>query len=252
MMPASTPDDDVDSWTSGRQAAVPLRRRRLGRGRLRRFDERARARRGQRRDSARWSSVPDIDDDEAVRRGAAAARAPARRSRAHPQSRGRRGGRRAPASRTTTTSDDTTPGHDATSTSPPRIDHRRGPRRGRPPRVRHRARRHRASSSPLIVAVAAFELYEGFRRAGFHPATLIGLLGVASRSSASRTTTASRAFPLVIRGRGRASRCSGTSPRSCTPRPMVNTAVTMLGVLLRGRARRFRRAAARLSRRRRA
>ena len=43
----------------------------------------------------------------------------------------------------------------------------------------------------VIVAAAAFELFEGFRRAGFQPATLIGLLGLAVAWWASPTTTAS-------------------------------------------------------------
>jgi phosphatidate cytidylyltransferase len=48
----------------------------------------------------------------------------------------------------------------------------------------------------LIVGVAAFELYEAFRRAGYHPATVIGLLGSVSIVGIAYTDGL-EAFPLV-------------------------------------------------------
>ena len=60
--------------------------------------------------------------------------------------------------------------------------HRPGPHRGRAsPSSRSSCfllgRARPRSWSAVIVGVAAFELYEAFRRAGYHPATLLGLLG---------------------------------------------------------------------------
>jgi phosphatidate cytidylyltransferase len=48
----------------------------------------------------------------------------------------------------------------------------------------------------LIVGAAAFELYEAFRRAGYHPATVIGLLGCLSIVGIAYTDGL-EAFPLV-------------------------------------------------------
>jgi len=48
----------------------------------------------------------------------------------------------------------------------------------------------------VIVAAAAFELFEGFRRAGFQPATLLGLLGSLSLVGIAYNH-GERAFPLV-------------------------------------------------------
>jgi phosphatidate cytidylyltransferase len=48
----------------------------------------------------------------------------------------------------------------------------------------------------IIVGAAAFELYEAFRRAGYHPATVIGLLGCISIVGIAYTDGL-EAFPLV-------------------------------------------------------
>jgi phosphatidate cytidylyltransferase len=79
----------------------------------------------------------------------------------------------------------------------------------------------------VIVAIAAFEFYEGVRRAGFQPATVIGLLGSAALVGIAYNY-GERAFPLV-----------GAVVLGFTlfwylakvvhARPMVNAAVTMLG-----------------------
>jgi phosphatidate cytidylyltransferase len=79
----------------------------------------------------------------------------------------------------------------------------------------------------VIVAIAAFEFYEGVRRAGFQPATVIGLLGSAALVGIAYND-GERAFPLV-----------GAVVLGFTlfwylfkvvhARPMVNAAVTMLG-----------------------
>jgi phosphatidate cytidylyltransferase len=49
----------------------------------------------------------------------------------------------------------------------------------------------------VIVGAAAFEFYEAFRRAGYHPATLLGLLGCVSIVGIAYTKGL-QAFPLVI------------------------------------------------------
>jgi phosphatidate cytidylyltransferase len=49
----------------------------------------------------------------------------------------------------------------------------------------------------VIVGVAAFELYEAFRRAGYHPATVLGLLGCVSIVPIAYSNGLD-AFPLVI------------------------------------------------------
>jgi len=49
----------------------------------------------------------------------------------------------------------------------------------------------------LIVGAAAFEMYEAFRRAGYHPATLLGLLASVSIVGIAYTRGL-QAFPLVI------------------------------------------------------
>jgi phosphatidate cytidylyltransferase len=78
-----------------------------------------------------------------------------------------------------------------------------------------------------IVAAAAVELYEGFRRAGFQPATLIGLLGSAAMVGIAYNY-GTQAFPLV------AAVVLGFTlfwylAKVVHARPMVNAAVTMLG-----------------------
>src|SRR5262249_68368 len=80
---------------------------------------------------------------------------------------------------------------------------------------------------PATVAAAAVELYEGFPRAGFHPATLIGLLGSASLVGIAYNY-GERAFPLV------SAVVVGFTlfwylAKVVHARPMVNAAVTVLG-----------------------
>ena len=78
----------------------------------------------------------------------------------------------------------------------------------------------------VIVAAAAFELYEGFRRAGFQPATLIGLLGSAvdggHRVQLRRTGVPAGA--AVVLG----FTLFWYLAKVVHARPMVNAAVTML------------------------
>jgi phosphatidate cytidylyltransferase len=79
----------------------------------------------------------------------------------------------------------------------------------------------------IIVAIAAFEFYEGVRRAGFQPATVIGVLGAASLVGIAYNYD-DRAFPLV------SAVVLGFTlfwylAKVVNARPMVNAAVTMLG-----------------------
>jgi phosphatidate cytidylyltransferase len=79
----------------------------------------------------------------------------------------------------------------------------------------------------VIVAAAAFELFEGFRRAGFQPATLLGLLGSLSMVGIAYNH-GERAFPLV------SAVVIGFTlfwylAKVVHARPMVNAAVTIFG-----------------------
>jgi phosphatidate cytidylyltransferase len=79
----------------------------------------------------------------------------------------------------------------------------------------------------VIVAAAAFELFEGFRRAGFQPATLLGLLGSLSLVGIAYNH-GERAFPLV------SAVVVGFTlfwylAKVVHARPMVNAAVTIFG-----------------------
>jgi phosphatidate cytidylyltransferase len=79
----------------------------------------------------------------------------------------------------------------------------------------------------VIVAAAAFELFEGFRRAGFQPATLLGLLGSLSLVGIAYNH-GERAFPLV------SAVVIGFTlfwylAKVVHARPMVNAAVTIFG-----------------------
>jgi phosphatidate cytidylyltransferase len=79
----------------------------------------------------------------------------------------------------------------------------------------------------VIVAAAAFELFEGFRRAGFQPATLLGLLGSLSLVGIAYNH-GERAFPLVT------AVVVGFTlfwylAKVVHARPMVNAAVTIFG-----------------------
>jgi phosphatidate cytidylyltransferase len=84
----------------------------------------------------------------------------------------------------------------------------------------------------VIVAAAAFELYDGLRRAGFQPATLVGLLGAASMVGIAYNY-GERAFPLV------SAVVVGFTlfwylAKVVHARPMVNTAVTLFGFMYVG------------------
>jgi phosphatidate cytidylyltransferase len=79
----------------------------------------------------------------------------------------------------------------------------------------------------VIVAAAAFELFEGFRRAGFQPATLLALLGSVSMVGIAYNH-GERAFPLVT------AVVVGFTlfwylAKVVHARPMVNAAVTIFG-----------------------
>ena len=181
-----------------------------------------------RRPAARRASAEDAGADVDAARGAAAgvggaaaagAPAPQRRRRATDATAAPRV--EAPTARAA----DRPPGDDLTDAH----HHRRRARRGRASSRSRSAVPAPPCSSPRSSRVAAFELYEGFRRAGFQPATLLGLLGSRRAGAASRYNHGDRRVPAGLRGRRRRSRCSGTWSRSCTPGPMVNVAVTLLG-----------------------
>ncbi|HMF04946.1 MAG TPA: phosphatidate cytidylyltransferase [Acidimicrobiia bacterium] len=79
----------------------------------------------------------------------------------------------------------------------------------------------------LIVGVAAFELYEAFRRAGYHPATVIGLLGCVSIVGIAYTDGPD-AFPLVTI-LVVAFTMLWYMLEVVKARPIVNIAITLLG-----------------------
>src|SRR5262249_12796288 len=79
----------------------------------------------------------------------------------------------------------------------------------------------------VIVIAAALELFDGLRRAGFQPATLVGLLGSAAMVGVAYNY-GERAFPLVgvlVLG----FTLFWYLARVVHARPMVNAAVTLLG-----------------------
>jgi len=79
----------------------------------------------------------------------------------------------------------------------------------------------------LIVGAAAFELYEAFRRAGYHPATVIGLLGSVSIVGIAYTDGLD-AFPLVA-VLVIAFTMLWYMLEVVKARPIVNIAITLLG-----------------------
>ena len=79
----------------------------------------------------------------------------------------------------------------------------------------------------VIVAAAAFELFEGFRRAGFQPATLLALLGSLSMVGIAYNH-GERAFPLVS-AVVIAFTLFWYLAKVVHARPMVNAAVTIFG-----------------------
>jgi phosphatidate cytidylyltransferase len=169
--------------------------------------------------------MPELDDDEVFAAEVAARRAPERRARS--RARGSRGAAAAAG---------TGYGGDAPAPSPRRA----GATDDLTTRVVTAAiltavallafaigRAATAVLVTVIVAAAALELFDGLRRAGFQPATLIGLLGSAAMVGIAYNY-GERAFPLV-----------GVIVLAFTlfwylakvvhARPMVNAAVTLLG-----------------------
>ena len=84
----------------------------------------------------------------------------------------------------------------------------------------------------VIVTAAAFELFDGFRRAGFQPATVIGLLGAASMVGIAYNHGES-AFPLVT-ALVAAFTLFWYLAKVVHARPMANAAVTVLGFVYVG------------------
>ena len=175
--------------------------------------------------------VPVVDDDEEFAAQVAARRAPARRTRTRPP---RTRGRAAAASQYPTIDDETDAPHGTANSrvTPTRDD--------LPTRLITGAvlaavallafaigRAGTAVLVTVIVAAAAFELFEGFRRAGFQPATLLGLLGSLSLVGIAYNH-GERAFPLV------SAVVVGFTlfwylAKVVHARPMVNAAVTIFG-----------------------
>jgi phosphatidate cytidylyltransferase len=174
--------------------------------------------------------IPDVDEDEEFAAQVAARRAPARRTRTKPP----RSSRKGAASQYPTIDDETdAPRASASSRMLPTRD-------DLPTRVITGAilaavallafvigRAGTAVLITVIVAAAAFELFEGFRRAGFQPATLLGLLGSLSLVGIAYNH-GERAFPLV------SAVVIGFTlfwylAKVVHARPMVNAAVTIFG-----------------------
>jgi phosphatidate cytidylyltransferase len=175
--------------------------------------------------------VPDVDDDEEFAAQVAARRAPARRTRTRPT---RTRNRAAAASRFPTIGDETDAPH---VTASPRVT---PPGDDLATRVITGAvlagvallafligRAGTAVLVTVIVAAAAFELFEGFRRAGFQPATLLALLGSLSMVGIAYNH-GERAFPLVS-AVVIAFTLFWYLAKVVHARPMVNAAVTIFG-----------------------
>jgi phosphatidate cytidylyltransferase len=181
--------------------------------------------------------LPEVDEDEVFAAEVQARRAPERRTRA----RGR-GARTA-----------------AAGVAPPLPDDGRGPRTAPPRGPRPSSggkddlttrvitgvvlaavallcfllgRPATAVLATVIVTAAGFELYEGFRRAGFQPATLIGLLGCVSIVGVAYNH-GERAFGLIT-ALVMVFTLLWYLVRVVNARPMVNAAVTMLGFVYVG------------------
>lgn len=174
---------------------------------------------------------PEIDDDEEFAAQVAARRAPARRARTRPS---RSRGRAAAASRYPTIEDEADAPHVAAgpgvTPSPDDLTTRIITGAvlaavallafviGRP---------GTAVLVTVIVAAAGFELFEGFRRAGFQPATLLALLGSLSMVGIAYNH-GERAFPLVS-AVVIAFTLFWYLAKVVHARPMVNAAVTVFG-----------------------
>jgi phosphatidate cytidylyltransferase len=178
--------------------------------------------------------TPEVDDDEEFAAQVAARRAaPARRSKSRP-SRGRRGAAAAAASQFPTIEDETNAPH---VTASPRVTPNSDDLTTRIITGAVLAavailafvigRAGTAVLVTVIVAAAAFELFEGFRRAGFQPATLLALLGSLSMVGIAYNH-GERAFPLVS-AVVIAFTLFWYLAKVVHARPMVNAAVTIFG-----------------------
>ena len=173
---------------------------------------------------------PEVDDDEEFAAQVAARRAPARRTRSKP-TRARRG---AAASQFPTIEDETDAPH---VTAGPRVTAASDDLTTRVITGAVLAavailafvigRAGTAVLVTVIVAAAAFELFEGFRRAGFQPATLLAILGSLSMVGIAYNH-GERAFPLVT-AVVVAFTLFWYLFKVVHARPMVNAAVTVFG-----------------------
>jgi phosphatidate cytidylyltransferase len=185
--------------------------------------------------------IPDVDEDEEFAAEVAARRAPARRTRTKPPRTARRSAAASAAASPYPTIDDETDAAPGGVASGGGGGSRMLPTRDDlPTRVITGAilaavallafvigRAGTAVLVTVIVAAAAFELFEGFRRAGFQPATLLGLLGSLSLVGIAYNH-GERAFPLV------SAVVVGFTlfwylAKVVHARPMVNAAVTIFG-----------------------
>ena len=179
--------------------------------------------------------VPEIDDDEEFAAQVAARRAPARRSRSKPtRTRSRAAAAAAAGPQFPSIEDETNAPH---VTASPRVT-------PSPDDLTTRiitgavlfavallafviGRAGTAVLVTVIVAAAAFELFEGFRRAGFQPATLLALLGSLAMVGIAYNH-GERAFPLVT-AVVVAFTLFWYLAKVVHARPMVNAAVTIFG-----------------------
>ena len=178
--------------------------------------------------------LPEVDEDEVFAAEVEARRAPERRTRT--RTRAERGSRsERPARPAAAAAGPAYPGDDDFSTST-----RSAPRDDLMTRVVTGlvlagvalicfgiGRAATAVLITVIVTAAGFELYEGFRRSGFQPATLIGLLGCVSIVGVAYNY-GERAFGLVTALVVVFSMLWYLA-RVVNARPMVNIAVTVLG-----------------------
>lgn len=180
--------------------------------------------------------VPDIDDDEEFAAQVAARRpAPARRNRTKPSRARTRGAAAAAAASQFPTIEDETDAPHVTAT--PRVTPSGDDLTTRIITGAVLAavailaffigRAGTAVLVTVIVAAAAFELFEGFRRAGFQPATLLALLGSLSMVGIAYNH-GERAFPLVT-AVVVAFTLFWYLAKVVHARPMVNAAVTIFG-----------------------
>jgi phosphatidate cytidylyltransferase len=180
--------------------------------------------------------VPDVDDDEEFAAQVAARRqAPARRNRTKPSRARTRGAAAAAAASQFPTIEDETDAPHVTAT--PRVTPSGDDLTTRIITGAVLAavailaffigRAGTAVLVTVIVAAAAFELFEGFRRAGFQPATLLALLGSLSMVGIAYNH-GERAFPLVT-AVVVAFTLFWYLAKVVHARPMVNAAVTIFG-----------------------